>query len=647
VATQKSLSYAASALNELVLKSEESCNRNVLFVRNFATTTKTVAQEKSVESQVIVGKRNMSSDIIKCRSKLDITFENTEEAYKSKSNLELIRGLVVLKLCGFKFLVDRNVEILKLARKVLGKKLFELGLRATFYGHFVAGADQKEIKPVITKMREFGVKAIMDYSVEADLCEEEAQEEAQPIDDNKTDIQTENGPPIKTQLGAIPQRIERYQPQEEFWDRREGVSSARTYFYQGEPECDNNAEVILSCIDGVSEVTEGTGFVAVKLTALGRPRLLLQLSEVLAQTQQFYKVLTGSSWENLVRSKLSRADFLQRLKDMGVKTEEKWVSEWFGKADFDEDGIVDIYKWGRLITNEMKLGELFQTLNMKTGKMEPLIKTLTQEQEREFSNMIRRMRDIAERARQKNVRVMVDAEQTYFQPAISRLTLELMREYNREVPLIFNTYQCYLKNALNSVQIHMHLARRENFHFGAKIVRGAYMDQERKRAAALGYEDPICNGFDKTSEMYNSVLSSILEEWGEREAGKVSVMVATHNEDSVRFAVEEMVRRGIGPSDKVVCFGQLYGMCDQISFSLGQAGFSVYKYVPYGPVEEVLPYLSRRAVENSGLLGKVDKERGLMWRELRRRAGFSRGTSPHDEGRKEDIHQGVIHNRPA
>merc|ERR1712034_148779 len=167
-------------------------------------------------------------------------------------------------------------------------------------------------------------------------------------------------------------------------------------------------------------------------------------------------------------------------------------------------------------------------------------------------------------------------------------------------------------------------AKRQNFYFGAKLVRGAYMEQERARAELLGYKDPINPDYPATSAMYHKVLDECLTrihalKVAGEDPQRIGIMVASHNEDTVRYGVGRMAELGLDPQERVLCFAQLLGMCDQITFPLGQSGYSVYKYVPYGPVNEVLPYLSRRANENGSLLEKLAVEKSLLNQELRRR----------------------------
>merc|ERR1712117_802469 len=307
----------------------------------------------------------------------------------------------------------------------------------------------------------------------------------------------------------------------------------------------------------------------------------------------------------------------------------KDVETFLANMTGDQEGIIHLFNWSALIDEDKDLGQVLQVPNLETGKFEPLITgddngALTADEEMQFRNMVHRLHKIFKYAKEQNVRVMVDAEQSYFQPAIHRLAVEMMRTYNTESAIVFNTQQCYLKKALKTVTLDLEQAKRQNFYYGAKLVRGAYMEQERARAKLLGYKDPINADYEATSAMYHSVLDECLTRIKSlKDAGddpqKIGIMVASHNADTVRYGVRRMEELGLDPQERVLCFAQLLGMCDQITFPLGQSGYSVYKYVPYGPVNEVLPYLSRRANENGGLLTKIAMEKSLLRKELLRR----------------------------
>ncbi|RWS28166.1 proline dehydrogenase 1-like protein [Leptotrombidium deliense] len=538
-----------------------------------------------------------------------LDFSDTKEAYKSKRTSELVRALIVLKLSSYDFLVVNHSKLIKVGKRVLGTSLFRLLMKYTFYGQFVAGEDEEKIRPVIQHLKSFGVKSILDYSAEEDLSEEQAVTAEMATIDPKDNVTT-----------LISEPLVQYKPQMAFMDRRKFTPVARTYFYLSEAQCEKNMDIFIKCIDSVAGVTAHTGLAAIKLTALGRPKLLLQLSEVIARTKLFFKEVTGV--DKMVLGTVTPEEFQAYLdKRFHIKTDNIDVKKWFEKMDYDRRGLMNLFSWNGLIDMQHLISDLFQVPNSKTGKMERIISALTDEEEEMFRNMMRRIHTIARHARDTDVRIMIDAEQSYFQPAINRITLELMRKYNKEKAIIFNTYQCYLKNAYDTLMIDLELARRQNFFFGAKLVRGAYMEQERARANQAGYEDPINATFEATTEMYHKCLTEVMREIVDTgiENKKLAVMVASHNENTVKFAVEKMKDLGIQPGHKVICFGQLYGMCDQISFPLGQSGYSVYKYVPYGPVDEVLPYLSRRASENHGILQKVLKERSLLRKEIFRR----------------------------
>ncbi|WAR03092.1 PROD-like protein [Mya arenaria] len=529
------------------------CNQNIN-TRPSIVRKSTVSYEfqKSVENVNENGGSHVEAAVkVEGHPELDLSFSNAQEAYRSKTTKELLRAYFVFQLCSVPIIVKNNQKLMKLGRSVLGARLFKKLMEMTFYGHFVAGSDRVTIRPVVDRNRMFGVKSILDYSAEEDVSNEAAKksemEACEPQDE--TDIANDH---------------QRFKPHYEFGDRRKGVISSRTYFYEGEEQCDKNMQIFLDAIDGVADATNKTGFCAVKLTALGRPQLLLQMSDALVSARTFFDKLTmeaGTEDKYMVelRDNFTRGfkedEFLVKLREMGVKVSEEDCHKWFSILDISQDGQVDIMDWDNLLEVNMSLAKLFVVPDLQTGELLPLLNSLTDESEREMKNMLLRVDTIARHAMERDVRVMIDAEQSYFQPAINRFTMEMMKKFNKEKAIIFNTYQCYLKEAYNNIKLDLDTAARYNIYFGAKLVRGAYMEQEN----------------------------------------------------------------GVLPSDRLICFGQLLGMCDQVSFPLGQAGYSVYKYVPYGPVEEVLPYLSRRAQENKGILIKVKKEKQLLRKEISRR----------------------------
>lgn len=330
----------------------------------------------------------------------------------------------------------------------------------------------------------------------------------------------------------------------------------------------------------------------------------------------------------VIKGKVDKSAFKEAFKARNIDSNtdvQKFLDQMVG----DNQGLIHLFDWSSLIDNAQSLGDTFKVPNLETGAMEPLITgdddgALTALEEEQFRNMVNRLHAIFKYAKSQNVRVMVDAEQSYFQPAIHRLTVEMMRSYNTNSAIVFNTQQCYLKKALKTVTLDLEQAKRQNFYYGAKLVRGAYMEQERARAKLLGYKDPINVDYEATSAMYHAVLDECLTRikalkvTGD-DPQKIGIMVASHNADTVRYGVKRMEELELDPQERVLCFAQLLGMCDQITFPLGQGGYSVYKYVPYGPVNEVLPYLSRRANENGSMLAKVSLEKKLLRTELIRR----------------------------
>jgi len=535
---------------------------------------------------------------------IKLTFTDSKYAFQSKSTRELLRAALCFKLFSYEPLVENNAAIMSKTRQVFGETIFNLAMKGTVYGQFVAGEDKDKIKPLVKRMDEVGVGSILDYAVEEDLDKSDAVE--MEMDSCSSDIH-------EPEIG-------KFQPHEQFGDRREGVVSARTYFYKDEESCDKNMENFLYCIEAAGGASKH-GFAAIKLTALGRPQFLLQFSEALVSSRTLFETLAGAGKEeNKQKSVLEvgfdESRFFDKAGRMGLAVTRDDALQQFTYMLEEADGYVDLLDWNNLLDKNKRLSDAFVTTD-EFGNSVNLMKQLSDDEEEQLKRMFKRIDILANAAKDLGVRLMIDAEQTYFQPAISRLTMEMMRKFNTDNPIIFNTYQCYLKQGFNNFVIDVEQARREGFHFGAKIVRGAYADQERARAQELGYPDPIQPDYEATGRCYHRVMDVGLEFIHSH--GTVNLMIASHNIDSIKYAISRMDSLNIPRNSGEVFFGQLLGMCDQVTFPLGQAGYSVYKYVPFGPVNEVLPYLSRRAQENRSLLDGVKNERQMLNREIFRR----------------------------
>eukprot|EP00873_Tetraselmis_striata_P015855 jgi/Tetstr1/436119/TSEL_024966.t1 len=247
---------------------------------------------------------------------------------------------------------------------------------------------------------------------------------------------------------------------------------------------------------------------------------------------------------------------------------------------------------------------------------------LSEEEEGLAARVHERVSAIAAAAKEGGVELLVDAEHSYFQGAIDAVAMRAMRLYNKDDAVVYNTYQCYLKDSGPKLEEHLAQAEAAGFQLGAKLVRGAYMNLERRRAEELCYPSPIHDSLQDTHANFNHCMAMMLDAV---KAERGHVVIATHNEDSCQRAMRKMATLGLEPSNGRVKFGQLQGMCDFLTYSLSAYGYKAYKYLPYGPLHEVLPYLIRRAQENSDVLGATDIERRLMLSEVKRR--FFQGAS--------------------
>ncbi|QNF34073.1 proline dehydrogenase family protein [Adhaeribacter swui] len=240
--------------------------------------------------------------------------------------------------------------------------------------------------------------------------------------------------------------------------------------------------------------------------------------------------------------------------------------------------------------------------------------TLSPQEEKAYARARARMETLCQRAHQYGVAIFVDAEESWFQEVIDTLTYDMMAKYNQEKAIVYNTYQLYRHDRLEVLQRDYQNAVEKNYFLGAKLVRGAYMEKEARRAAERGYENPINPTKEASDALFNEALTFCVEH-----LDRIAICAGTHNEASSYLLVDLMAKHGIAPNDKRIYFAQLYGMSDNLSYNLAHAGYNVAKYVPYGPVEAVIPYLLRRAEENTAIAGQSSREFNLIKKEMQRR----------------------------
>jgi proline dehydrogenase len=239
---------------------------------------------------------------------------------------------------------------------------------------------------------------------------------------------------------------------------------------------------------------------------------------------------------------------------------------------------------------------------------------LTADEQKEWKKVQQRVLDICEKAYKLGIPVMVDAEETWIQKTIDLLALDMMNRFNKDKAIVYNTYQMYRHDKLQSIKDDYQQAVDEGFILGAKIVRGAYMEKERRRAEEQGYPSPIQPDKEAADKDYDAALKFCVDH-----IDRIAFVAGTHNEQSCQLLAELLSDKNIDPKNPHVYFSQLLGMSDNLSFNLANANYNVAKYVPYGPIKAVLPYLFRRAQENTAIAGQMSRELGLIVKEKRRR----------------------------
>jgi proline dehydrogenase len=246
----------------------------------------------------------------------------------------------------------------------------------------------------------------------------------------------------------------------------------------------------------------------------------------------------------------------------------------------------------------------------KIGEKQPL----TVQEQKEWDKVVARFDMVCKAAYEKDVALLIDGEESWMQDAADDIVTDMMRKYNKEKAIVFNTLQLYRHDRLDYLKKLQAQASAEGFYIGMKLVRGAYMEKENKRAEEMGYPTPICESKEATDLNYDATVVYMMEH-----LESMAIFAGTHNELSSYKLIELMKAKGVLKNDPRIWFGQLYGMSDNISYNLAAHGYNVAKYLPFGPVRDVMPYLIRRAEENTSVAGQTSRELNLLKTERDRR----------------------------
>ncbi len=240
-------------------------------------------------------------------------------------------------------------------------------------------------------------------------------------------------------------------------------------------------------------------------------------------------------------------------------------------------------------------------------------KELSEEEQKEWDRVLNRFHTVCKAAVEKDVPLLIDAEESWMQKAADNLIEELMETYNKDKAIVFNTLQMYRHDRMNYLRELYQKAQKKGYHLGIKVVRGAYMEKERERAEEKGYPSPICKNKEATDNSYNQAIRFMMKH------PKMALFAGTHNEESSYLLMDLAKEQKIKNDDMRLWFGQLFGMSDHISYNLASQGYNVAKYLPFGPVRDVMPYLIRRAEENTSVSGQTSRELNLLKTERKRR----------------------------
>ena len=386
-------------------------------------------------------------------------------------------------------------------------------------------------------------------------------------------------------------------------------NTQNAFAYKSTPDL-KKAKFLISVIQNplmVSLATKVTPF----LMKMGFP-----INGILRNTV-FKQFVGGETLEESARTaKLLGSYDVQVILDYGVEAKE-------GESNFDDvtSHIIEAIDFAATQNNipfiSVKITGIASHILLEHLNEAPRLRSGIHDSESEnaaWERVRERMYAICDVAQEKGVGILLDAEETWIQDPIDRLAIELMKEYNKEKVVIYNTYQLYRNDRLHFLQLSHRLAKEGGFLLGAKLVRGAYMEKERDRAIKLGYASPIHLNKEATDKDFDAAATYCISN-----KDTISLLLATHNEASNIAIATAMTNLSFEKNDQHVHFSQLFGIGDHITFNMAVQGYNVSKYLPFGPINEVIPYLMRRAEENTSVNGQTNKELVLLKTELARR----------------------------
>ncbi|XP_065891514.1 hydroxyproline dehydrogenase-like [Dysidea avara] len=479
--------------------------------------------------------------------------------YPGVPTYDLIRGWILYNLFRSNYLVENSIKALKFTERVVGQSLTESLLKATVFGHFCGDASEDGLRQKAEALTQRQMGTMFGYNSEL-------------MEDDLATMSLEE---------------------------RRVANTAKWYKVYAN---------YLKSIDYAAQYTKDKPpFVACKLTSMVDTDVLRRLTTLLNYSDEVFKSYSTTSTSNdhhILNRHISSPNMpfkSQRLRETVTKL-----------ADCRSKGSVDLVDW----QNHFTVANLDQ-LQLLLDEALPGVKRpdpLTDQEQQQVELIMKRLNDIGEHAVAKDVRVLMDAEQTYYQPAIRSFMVHcMMKWYNKEKPVVYDTLQSYLKSSHQTMLLSHLSTKRNNCIYAVKLVRGAYMDEEKRLAIEHGCEDPIHSDKLATDGSFNRNADYLLSQ------DDIFVFLATHNNDSVQMTKEKIKEYNRSSQSGEVVFAQLMGMADYISSPLAYEGYLVYKLLTYGVVREVLPYLARRALENRGAMEGAQIERKLMGKEISQR----------------------------